>query len=104
MDKKLNKKSFTTTQVGVLVEELRSEFRVFGDELSAVKAQGKNTNIQVGKLTEEITVIKTDIRFIKEDIKILKKDVSVLKEDVNGIKTTLEGQDKRLERLESVLS
>ena len=78
--------TFTATQVGVLVEELRSEFRVFGESQDLTNSKLDATMAMVARNTEDIFVIKADIR--------------VMKNDITDIKTTLGSHDGRLSRLE----
>ena len=87
--KKDNKNdTMTAREVAVLVEEFKSQFRVFGESLDAVKSRLDSVFNQVGKLTEDVSIIKIDIKFIKADIA--------------EIKNTLKGHDKRLTHLEEV--
>ena len=45
---------FTATEVGALIDEFRSEFRVFGEDLRSVKKSLKAISEQVGRNTEKI--------------------------------------------------
>ena len=82
-----DKTTMTAREVAVLIEDLRSQFKVFGEGLDAVKAKVDSLFDQVGKLTEDVFVIKTDVRIIKADIA--------------EIKETLKSHEKRLAQLET---
>ena len=84
--------TFTAAQVGTLVEEFRSEFRIFGEELKAVKDKTNMTFEELGLQKESIWIIRVDIA-------VLKADVAVLKTDMKEIKDMLSIHDKRLVRL-----
>ena len=83
-----DKTTMTAQEVAVLVEALRSEFRVFGEGLKAIKERVDSLFNQTGKLTEDVFMIKTDVRIIKTDIA--------------EIKNALKGQDKRISHLEEI--
>ena len=102
---------FTASQVGTLIEELRSDFHTLADNQTSMdeKFSGKFDLLfeEFGRQKEDIHVIKTDIRFMKTDISVLKSDVAILKSDVTVLKTDVAeikdiigGNDKRLVKLE----
>ena len=124
--KPATKNTFTASQVGTLLESLRSDFHVLAENQRAMdeKFTGKFNLLfeEMGRQREDIWALKADVRILKEDVRILKDDVSVLKEDVRilkddvsvlkedmkivktnivEIKDTLKGQDKRIDRLEA---
>lgn len=66
----------------VILKEMRSQFKVFGDALSDISRKGGATFEAVGRLQEDFTVMK-------EDVAVLKEDVGVLKEDMKNVKSEL---------------
>ena len=83
-----DKTTMTVREVAVLIEDLRSQFRAFGEKLSAVSNKVDMTYEEVGRQKEDISFIKTDIRIIKTDIA--------------EIKETLKGHEKRIAHLETI--
>lgn len=55
--------------VRILLEDIRSQFRVFGDGQKDMQRQLKDIREMVGKNTEDIEIIKSDIAFIKTELK-----------------------------------
>lgn len=96
---KKSKTAFTATEVGVLIEELRSQFRAFGEKLSAVSNKVDMTYEELGRQKEEIFIIKADIRVIKAEIEAIKIDLRLVKKDIAEIKEDL---GKRLTHLEAI--
>ena len=96
------KTTFTANEVAVLVEGLRSDFRVFGEDLSSVKKRLDMLFEELGKQKEDIFAIKTDIRIMKADIQKLKEDVGIIKIDVAEIKEAAKDHAKRLTHLEAI--
>jgi hypothetical protein len=76
-------------EFSVILEGLRSDFRVYGEGLSdlrekVVKLSDKVDGIfeMTGKNTEDISFIKTDIRAIRNDLKIFNKRITLLEKTV----------------------
>lgn len=110
--KKNNRKektTFTAREVAVLIEELRGQFRIFGENLSAVKSKVEAIFEEQGRQKEEIFIIKTDINVIKTEIKEIKarldrveEDIRLIKNDISSIKENLKTFDKRISHIEAV--
>lgn len=71
------KNSYTPTEVGTLIEQFRSEFKVFGERQQSIIEKQQSiiekldaTYEQVGKNTQEIALIKTTLRNLKEQVSI----------------------------------
>jgi len=62
----------------VILEELRSEFRAYGEGLSALREKVDGIFEMTGKNTEDISTIRIDIRVIKNDMKMFDKRLSML--------------------------
>jgi hypothetical protein len=67
MKKKVKKTKGNRTEV--LLEDLHSKFRVFGESLSVVKEKVNATFNLVGEMKQDIEIMKTDIEFIKTELK-----------------------------------
>ena len=97
-------------RTNVLLEKLRSEFRTFGDGLSAIRDKLNSTFNQVGRNTEtlgrvedRLTAVESDVSVLKEDVAGLKSDVGVLKEDVAEIKTDVSALKKDVAEIKGPL-
>ena len=90
MEKNLKKpkSTFTATEVGAIVEDLRSQFRAFGDELKSITRRIEGIETTVARTWEKITEI--DLRLIR------------VEKDIAEIKTTLKGHSERLAHLEVI--
>jgi septal ring factor EnvC (AmiA/AmiB activator) len=86
-----NKAAMTQTEVGALIEDLRSQFRIFGDGLKMLDE----------KLTSKIDGIATNQAKTLERVTSLEITVRKIQADISEIKTTLEKHDTRLIHLES---
>ena len=95
LKKLVSNDSFTANEVGVLVENLQSQFRIFGEDLSTIKEKVDIIFEEQGKQKEDIFIIKADVRIIKCDITILKSYVAEIKEN-------LKDDSKRITRLETI--
>ena len=92
MAKRKNAKKYNVgIGANVILEGLRGDFKVFGEALIGVKEKGDATFEAVGKLQEDMTIVKEDVKILKKDVSVLKEDVSVLKRDVSGLKEDVSG-------------
>jgi len=55
--------------VRILLEDIRSKFRVFGEGQKDIQKQLKDIREMIAKNTEDIEIIKSDIAFIKTELK-----------------------------------
>ena len=76
--------------VAILLEGLKSDFKIFGESLAAVREKGEATFEEVGYLREDVNVLKTDVAELKTDVAELKTDVAELKTDVGMLKTDMQ--------------
>ncbi len=81
----------------VVLEGLRSDFKVFGESLSAVREKGEATFKAVGRLQEDVSVLKSDIQMVKEELHLIRNE---LKEKVSRDEFVfLESRVTKLEKL-----
>lgn len=94
-------------RTNILLEELRTEFQIFGEsllqlqadvqilkadnhgfklEFILVKDQLKTIGPMVFALAKDMVIVKGDIKVLKNDVKVLKNDVAHLKTDVSALK------------------
>ncbi len=93
------KTAFTATEVGALIEDLRSRFKVFGEKLNSVDDKLDATMGMVAKNREDITMLNLRTIGIKGDITKINGKLAKIEEDLRIIKTDF---DKRLTRLEAI--
>ena len=63
----------TGTKYTVVLEDLRSQFKVFGEGLHAVRKKGDETFEAVGELKEDVAVMKEDVGASKRTCRSSKK-------------------------------
>jgi len=71
-------------EFSVILEALRSDFRIFGEGLSALREKAAGIFEMTGKNTEDIAFIKTDIHIIRTDLKVFEKRISLLEETISN--------------------
>ena len=84
-----NKDEMPKDYVAILLEGLKSDFKIFGESLAAVREKGEATFEEVGRLREDVSVLKTDVAELKTDVSVLKTDVGILKSDIQTVKEEL---------------
>ena len=67
--KKKKNNTYTSTQVGVILEDIKSDFKVFGEALAGVKEKGDATFEAVGKLQEDMVIVKDELGLIRNELK-----------------------------------
>lgn len=77
LPKKLDEHAYF--QVGALIEDLHSNFKVFGENLSSVTEKVDGIAHELGMVKEDISVIKMDVKEIKAEIKSIKNEIQKLK-------------------------
>lgn len=96
-----DKTTMTAREVAVLIEDLRSQFRAFGDELKTINRRIEGIETTLAKAWEKLTEI--DLRLIRVEKKVeeIEKDIVVMKEDIRIIKEDFKVFDKRLTAVET---
>lgn len=61
--------------VGVILENIRSDFKVFGETLLAVKEKGEATFEAVGELKEDVAVLKEDMVIVKDELGLIRNEL-----------------------------
>ena len=56
-------------QYTVVLEDIRDQFRIFGDLQMGMNEKLDSHTEMIGSLMEDMAIIKTDIEFIKGDLK-----------------------------------
>ena len=66
----------------VLLEDLHSQFRVFGESLELVREKGEATFEAVGVLQEDVTTLKQDVAILKTDMVFVKDELRVIRNEL----------------------
>ena len=87
------------SEVGTLIEALRADFKIFGEELTTVKNHVNAIAINQASTLERVTLLEINVRKIQSDIVKIQDDIVIMKTDIAWIKTD---HGNRLARLEAV--
>jgi len=85
--KKVDK--FTVTEVGALIEDLRGQFKIFGEGLNGLREKVDTLTGIVNHEAKKSDLSRMDIASLKTDVATLKTDIASLKIDVRLIRDTL---------------
>lgn len=92
--------SFTSTEVGVLIEKLQSEFHVFGEGLTSLRSDVESLKTDMGTVKSDLSLLKVDVAVLKVDAGTLKFAVTQIMTDVKEIKAAVCNHGRRLVKLE----
>lgn len=81
----------------IVLEELRSDFRMFGEDLSMVREKGDATFEEVGKIKIEISEIKGEIGEIKGEIGEMKGEIGEIKIRLDSIESEIKSIRKEFD-------
>jgi len=100
--KEQNKDFMPKAQVEIMLEGLRSDFKVFGDGLVDIRRGVKDLNKTAGLVLKDIDVLKSDVVDIKRNIKDIKEEIVEINEklDTKADKTVSDDCAKRIVKLE----
>ena len=87
-----DKSMMTAREVAVLIEDLRSQFRIFGEQLNAVE----------NRLENKIGGIAANQAKTLERVTLLEITARKIQTDITEIKETFKTHDKRLTHLEAL--
>lgn len=99
-------------QFVVVLEDLKSEFKLFGEALQMSREEIRDFKLEVAEqfeiaregrqmLREDMTVLRTDVAEIKTDVAQLKLDVVEIKKDVAQLKSDVAKLKIDVEQLKS---
>ena len=92
-DKKPNNKSFTTTEVGTLLEDINSKFDLLAEGQSGLREDVHGLKEEVNKLAGRMDRLEITTKFMKAAILDLSKDVK-------DIKVSVSSHNRRISTLE----
>mgnify|MGYP005664205757 CR=1 FL=1 len=102
-DRKLNldpnKYNFTEKETRVLLEDIKSDFKVFGDGLQSIRRVQEEHTIKIDGLQEQVAKLTVDMEWVKEQIVDIK---SRLEKDF-VTKVEFEEIKKRVDQLELMI-
>ncbi len=100
--------TMTSQEVGILIEGLRSDFRVFGEGLdllihkvNAIVENQAKTLERVTSLEIRVTSIETRLTSVEIRLTSVEKTTKKILLDVGEIKIAVKGHDKRIRSLET---
>jgi chromosome segregation ATPase len=101
------KENKTRDQYTVVLEDLRSNFKAFGESLDFVRNDVSSLNKKVDRMDMRLERVEGDVVLLGNNVNSLKNNVNSLKNNVNSLKNNgnslnqkLERIDKRLEKIE----
>lgn len=99
--KKRTKKNgkFSLTEVGVLIEAIRAEFRPYLEIIPGMQEKLNATFEQVGKNTEDIQLIKHILSNHSGEIKSISGEIKPISGEIKSIKGTLNEHTEILNRI-----
>ena len=83
---------YTATEVGTLIEQIRSEFKVFGEGLKDLREKVDATHEQVIKNTEQITLLEIAIRETRGEITKINGRLDRIEERLGRIEDSLKSK------------
>ena len=96
-------------RLNVILEELQSQFRVFGEGLTDVQEKVSGISERLEKVEQDVFMVKSDVSIIKSVISVIptlatKKDLEKVEKDVSAIKsvTPTLATKKDLERFDKL--
>ena len=73
----------------VVLEELQSQFRTFGEGLEDVRGHVERIEVDVLQIKEDVVILKVDVGVLKVDVGQLKEDVGLLKTQISFVRKAL---------------
>jgi chromosome segregation ATPase len=99
--KKLNHVAGKKDQLTVVLEDMNSQFKAFGESLDVVKRNLKVVKKRGDEIFEEVGNIKVEITAIKMNATEMKKEITGIGTELTEIKTRLDSIEKKLNRIEN---
>jgi|GEM_PF-1083745 len=101
-DKEREIREIAKEVAAVITEDLQSQFKVFGEDLTSVKEKVNLLADDMDHVKSDIVDIKMEIKYMKGDIKDIKGELIEIKGklDNKAEKETVENHEKRLVSLE----
>ena len=94
-----DKTTMPAREVAVLIEDLRSQFRIFGEQLKAVE---ERLGSRIERLENRVEGVATNQARTLERITSLEITSRKMQVDIAEIKETFKNHDKRIAHLEAV--
>jgi hypothetical protein len=87
-------------RVAVLLEQLVSEFRTFGEGLQIVQNEQKEQRQILNGLTEDMDIVKPSLKSLIADMDVVKPSLKSLIADMDVVKPSLAKINNRLDAIE----
>lgn len=95
MKKQAKKDKFSTSEVGALIDQLRGEFKVFGESLSDLREKFDALTGMVAEHEEKSTWSRLEIGTIKGDLTKINGKLARIEESTRSIKDNLKSKVDR---------
>ena len=106
--KRPSKEPFAAREVAVLLEDLRSQFRTFGEGLEEIRGRLAGVEAEVRAFSDFTTFQKLVSERVRDDVSSLTAmgrkmtaDIAAIRDDLRSIKSELKGFDTRLTAVEA---
>lgn len=90
--------------VAVVLEEVRDNFKVFGESLDFARKKGEATFEEVGRIRVEIEEIKDTQVLMQSDITVLKQDVKQINVRLGNIENEISAIRSEINSLKIILT
>ncbi len=95
-----NKKAISKDRTAVILEDIKSQFTVFGESLSSVSDKVDKLEAGQGVLNEKVDKLGTKVGVIDERLKNVEVKVDVIDERLKNVEVKVDAIDERLIRVE----
>ena len=95
-----DKTTMTTSDVGVLIESFRSEFKIFGEGQDSLKDKVESSRGMIARIMEDNTRQDVKLSVIENNITKIDGKLAQIESDIKTIKTDF---GKRLTHLETIV-
>ena len=92
-----DKKNFSATEVMMVIEDLQSQFRVFGDGLMGLNEKSDSLSYKFDSLNYKFDGLSYKVDGITEQVSQNSVDITLIKDDISEIKEDVQRIDKKLD-------
>jgi DNA repair ATPase RecN len=91
--------------VAILLEDLRSQFRIFGEDLESVRRKGEATFSLIEQLQKKVDGVTLEMGWVKAELQLVKLELAELKKlfTRKAEIERLEALEKEVARLEKLI-
>ncbi len=101
---KKSKESFTAMEVGAILEDLRSQFRTFGEQLQATNRHLDVIEAEVARQAERLTMVELRLTSIESRLTDVESRLTDVESRITDVESRLTQVESRLHEVESRLT